>query len=237
MRRRAKAVHPITRTAAASINLCNTIWYNRKQARCCNSRLRDTEGVDPSMQDQRITKRCVQCGEDFKIKRSRVAAGRGSFCGMACKRATEYNGQACNVDICERPAWNRGWCRMHYQRWFRCGNVEGKPRVSISPANRLWSRVDKNGPIPEYCPDLGPCWLWTGPVNGSGYGTIGVGSRVIGAHVLAYELLVGPLPNKMEPDHLCRVKRCVNAVRHLEAVTKSENRRRAQLARRLRTQP
>lgn len=35
---------------------------------------------------------------------------------------------------------------------------------------RFWANVDKNGPIPEHCPELGPCWIWTGGCDASGYG-------------------------------------------------------------------
>jgi hypothetical protein len=42
------------------------------------------------------------------------------------------------------------------------------------------------------------------------------------AHRLSYEWLVGPVPEGMELDHLCRVRHCVNPS-HLEVVTHSVN--------------
>lgn len=45
------------------------------------------------------------------------------------------------------------------------------------------------------------------------------------AHRVAYELLVGPIPEGLVLDHLCRVRHCVNPD-HLEPVTKRENERR-----------
>jgi hypothetical protein len=45
------------------------------------------------------------------------------------------------------------------------------------------------------------------------------------AHRVVYEALVGPIPDGLHIDHLCRVTRCVNH-HHLEAVTQSENNRR-----------
>jgi hypothetical protein len=66
-----------------------------------------------------------------------------------------------------------------------------------------------------------PCILWTGLLNEDGYGKRG--SRL--AHRVAYEEQVGPIPEGLEMDHLCRVRNCVN-VQHLEPVTHQENCRR-----------
>ena len=66
------------------------------------------------------------------------------------------------------------------------------------------------------------CWLWTGPLNNTGYGCFARTS----AHRWAYAAMVGPIPDGYQIDHLCRVRRCVNPS-HLEAVTRSENNRRA----------
>lgn len=45
------------------------------------------------------------------------------------------------------------------------------------------------------------------------------------AHRVAYELFVGPIPEGLTLDHLCRVRHCVNPL-HLEPVTRGENTRR-----------
>lgn len=65
------------------------------------------------------------------------------------------------------------------------------------------------------------CFLWTGSVNGSGYGQFWLGKRR-DAHRVAYELYKGPVPDGLELDHLCRVRCCVNPD-HLEPVTKKTN--------------
>lgn len=75
-------------------------------------------------------------------------------------------------------------------------------------------------------PDESGCWLWTGAVTSSGYGSVGVNGRSESAHRHLYALLVAPIPAGLEIDHLCRVRLCVNPD-HLEPVTRAENLRRA----------
>lgn len=91
-----------------------------------------------------------------------------------------------------------------------------------SVEDRFWSKVNKNGPIPTNRPELGPCWLWNAAQNAEGYGNFTFGGRTVKAHRFTYELLVGPIPEGLELDHLCRVHHCVNLA-HLEPVTRSVN--------------
>jgi hypothetical protein len=35
---------------------------------------------------------------------------------------------------------------------------------------RFWSKVSKDGPVPEHAPELGPCWPWDGGRDEAGYG-------------------------------------------------------------------
>lgn len=69
----------------------------------------------------------------------------------------------------------------------------------------------------------GGCWNWTAAIDPvSGYGRISVEGSTGYAHRVAFEILVGPIPDGLTIDHLCRNRRCVNPV-HLEPVTQREN--------------
>ena len=93
---------------------------------------------------------------------------------------------------------------------------------------RFWTKV-RVGSIPSsQRPDLGPCWEWIAYRDHNGYGKFWDGTKKAFAHRLAYEMLVGPIPEGLESDHLCRVRHCVNPA-HIEPVTSSVNSQRSPL--------
>jgi hypothetical protein len=75
----------------------------------------------------------------------------------------------------------------------------------------------------EVDPESG-CWMWLAGLRG-GYGQVRWGGRNWAAHRLVYELLVGPIADGLDIDHLCRTPPCVNP-EHTEQVTRRENIRR-----------
>lgn len=70
------------------------------------------------------------------------------------------------------------------------------------------------------------CWEWMGYRDWRGYPRLGRRH----AHRVAYEMFVGPIPDGLHIDHLCRNVSCVFHG-HLEAVTQAENNRRQWAAR------
>lgn len=70
------------------------------------------------------------------------------------------------------------------------------------------------------------CWAWMGCTDPAGYGRFSVGNKSRLAHRIAYEDLVGPIPDGLVIDHRCYNPSCCNPF-HMEVVTRAENTRRA----------
>ncbi|MBZ5735036.1 HNH endonuclease [Nocardioides sp. TRM66260-LWL] len=102
-------------------------------------------------------------------------------------------------------------------RYWRMSNANPERRREILEAR-----------IPE---DQSGCWEWPGRKTAGGYGVMRAG--VSGSHArlyvhrAAYELWVGPIPEGLVIDHLCRNTLCFKP-QHLEPVTPAENTRRGE---------
>jgi HNH endonuclease len=71
---------------------------------------------------------------------------------------------------------------------------------------------------------IGECWQWFGALDIGGYGKFRdrQAKRSFQAHRYAYEQIIGPIPEGLTLDHLCRNRACVNPY-HLEPVTHKIN--------------
>lgn len=82
------------------------------------------------------------------------------------------------------------------------------PHLTSKDFARFWAKVQKTD----------TCWVWTGTRQQKGYGRFSLAGKMIVAHRVAYVSLVGPIPDGLVLDRLCRNTSCVNPA-HLEAVT------------------
>lgn len=129
------------------------------------------------------------------------------------------SGGTCVVDGCSKRRHAHSMCRAHLGRLQRWGDAS--LGLVLTPAiERLLRRVVID-------PETG-CWVWHGALQPNGYGTIGRGGKTAGnslTHQVTYRHFVGPVPDGLDLDHLCRNRACCNPD-HLEPVTRSENIRR-----------
>jgi hypothetical protein len=72
--------------------------------------------------------------------------------------------------------------------------------------------------------EVADCWEWK-LCKTKGYGQIRLPDRLLLAHRWVWLNLVGPIPEGLTLDHLCRNRSCVNPD-HLEPVTMTVNRQR-----------
>lgn len=119
----------------------------------------------------------------------------------------------CSFDTCNEPHHAMGYCSKHYSRWKRHGdasvNLQPK-RDSLSDA--LETRVAR----------IGECLVWTGTKTNLGYGQIYVEGKLKLVHRVAWELENGSIPERMEIDHTCWSRACVN-VNHLRIAEHKQN--------------
>lgn len=79
-------------------------------------------------------------------------------------------------------------------------------------------RVDENG-----------CWIWLMCLHKDGYATIHRKGKTTLGHIFTYVEKYGPVPEGLELDHTCEVRRCINPD-HVEPVTHHENLLRSRLS-------
>ena len=115
----------------------------------------------------------------------------------------------CIVPECGNPFLARGFCRTHYNFLHHRKLLSPHP----TPIERFLASfsIEETG-----------CWLWQGTLDTGEYGLFFAEKIYFGAHRWSYEWFIGPIPDGLTIDHLCRVHRCVNPD-HLEPVTHREN--------------
>lgn len=181
---------------------CRPCYENHRQATRFNGRVN-----------------CPDCGQERIISKGNwwlIKTGQTSGRCHACATKARWEGEPVS-----RRSRRRGCleCDAPAQGEL-CASCFGRPATLENFERRFWRLVEKTE----------SCWVWTGGQGGrgGGYGIFRRSPREkhTGAHRLSYELLVGPIPEGMHLDHLCKNPLCVNPD-HLEPVTPAENNRRS----------
>lgn len=96
-----------------------------------------------------------------------------------------------------------------------CRDLARRQRTRDTILDCALSKIDK---LPD------GCWRWTGYIDTkTGCGRMYGGNyQTVNVHTVMYTQIVGPVPEGLELDHLCRHRWCVNPD-HLEAVTHAVN--------------
>ena len=127
----------------------------------------------------------------------------------------------CSVDACPTRVESHGYCVKHWRRV----QAHGAPDVLVRP----WD-ADLRFERDHVVNAVTGCWHWAGKDrNQFGHARWFVGGKHLCVHRWAYERFVGPIPEGLVIDHLCRNPGCVNPA-HLEPVTQPENVMRAETA-------
>lgn len=124
----------------------------------------------------------------------------------------------CRNRACMRPEHLEAMTQVENARLARGQVYVPVPHVPIQFS--MQQRLEEQRRITD-----SGCWEWTGRLHPKGYAYIGTGGSLRHVHRVAYELWVGPIPDGLQLDHLCRNRCCFNPA-HLEPVTREENLRR-----------
>lgn len=134
-----------------------------------------------------------------------------------------FEGRVLVISGAEELAVLRSSSGIRRWRSIRRGDVPpDRPRVKRRAGLTAEERFHRSYRVDE---ETG-CWVWLLALDEDCYGHFAVAGRNFRAHRWAFEHLVGPIPDGLTVDHLCRHTWCVNPA-HMEAVTMGENNRRA----------
>jgi len=161
----------------------------------------------------------VTHAENLTFKRKTLCKHGHPLSGENLRIDPRTGTRVCRACLRESQRRFRAMARRDQDRNLGSGR---KPRRPGRPSGRRRSDLERllDDTILVFAnPELGSCWLFTGPANP--YGRIDRSSERY-AHRLGWKLFHGPIPDGMELHHRCGVHACWNPD-HLMIVTHAEN--------------
>lgn len=129
--------------------------------------------------------------------------------------------RVCSVEGCDQSRMARGWCRLHYMRWYHSGDVNGPPGMR---------RVAKKGEVDKWVESLmksevDSCVEWPFWRTVHGYGEVSLrGGRAYAHRVVLEKKLGREIEDGLLACHSCGngASGCVNP-KHLYEGTAAQN--------------
>lgn len=151
-----------------------------------------------------------------RIRKVPPPAGRAMVRGLSCPECgSVFDRDKSHYDY----TLSRGgtvYCSASCATKVNARNREGMTE------EKFWSKVDKT---PGQGSN-GDCWIWTGPKDFNGYGSVGWKSfnklKRSKTHRVAYQLLIGSIPEGLYLCHSCDNPPCCNPA-HLSPGTQGDN--------------
>lgn len=123
--------------------------------------------------------------------------------------------------MCKLPVLARGWCRAHYYRWKRTGDVRADEPLGQMRPRSLVTEAEVFAHFMGATPPDQNCWDWPS-VTRNGYGVFSLANRLVAAHHASYRIYRGPITPGLFVLHSCDRPICVQPA-HLSLGTPQKN--------------
>lgn len=126
----------------------------------------------------------------------------------------------CKIETCQKQSNSKGWCKPHYDAWYRTGD----PNSYVDPIERakltLWEKIK----IVGWTRSENGCLEYNGYRNENGYGQFRdmVTNKLVRVHRIAYRELIGDIKDDEVVMHICDNPACSEPT-HLQKGTQEEN--------------
>lgn len=160
----------------------------------------------------RLEHPCAVCGTVILVLPREIERGKTRYCSPSCVAKSRRSGEPRTCEFCSKPFYAKpDKIRRQAGRFCSKACHDEWQRVARPVVERLWEKVNKDGPTTPYRKEYGACWLWTGHLTGGGYGRLyrHFPTPVL-AHRLAWEIVTGETLNADDViGHICDVRACV----------------------------